>query len=106
MRYRAALNLDYTQQQTNNYQKLVAALLQAGWIYVETSAVAIETDDLAKIWRGVELVAKQSASAGTLSALTLHIQGSENFGGISYNGAANHPNALTEIAAKAFPQPS
>jgi hypothetical protein len=103
LNYRAALNLDYTAQQSNEYQKLIAALRQAGWTYVETSALVVETDDLAVIWRGIELVAKQSASAGTLSALTLHVQGSNNFGGVPYNGAANHPNALQDIQQKPYP---
>lgn len=60
--YRGAINLDYTGQNTNEYQRLVAALIQLGWIYVETSALIIETDNLSLVWQGVELVAKQTAS--------------------------------------------
>jgi hypothetical protein len=103
MVYRASLNLDYTSQSPNDYQKLIAALLQTGWTYVETSALIIETTDLAKVWRGVRLIAKQNASAGVLSALTLHVQGSKSFAGVPYNGAKNHPTAIQDIDKKPDP---
>lgn len=105
--YRGVLNIDYTDQNPNDYQKLVAALQAAGWMYVETSAFAIETPDLGQVWRGIELVAKQDSTAGTLSALTYHIQSSENFeDGKQYAATANHPNALEEVLRKEFPRPA
>ncbi len=102
--YRALLNVDFTDLKSSQYQKLVAALIQAGWIYIETSAFIVETQDLALVWRGVELVAKQAAAAGQLSALTYHIQSADSFAqGLAYPAAANYPNALTQIQAKPFP---
>ena len=51
------------------------------------AVLIIEHDDLAPIWQGIELVAKQSSSAGLLSALTIHIQGAQGFGGKAYAAA-------------------
>ena len=102
--YRASLNIDFTNQQNNEYQKLVHALVQAGWSYVETSALIIESTELGRIWRGIELVAKQCSDAGDLSALTFHIQGSNNFSGVPYAGARNFPHAEDEILAKPYPR--
>jgi hypothetical protein len=101
--YRAALNLDYTGQKTNEYQKLIAALLQLGWKYVETSAYTLETSDLNLVWRGIDLITRQSAVSGSLSALTLHIQGSRNFNGIKFAAANSHPKALEQISKKELP---
>jgi hypothetical protein len=104
MAYRAALNVDFTNQNPNQYQKLVTALIQAGWLYVETSAFVIESQNIADIWRGIELVAKQAADAGQLSALTFHVQGAAGFAqSLPYPASANHPNALAQIQAKALP---
>lgn len=42
------------------------ALVQSGWQWTETSAFTIDTDDLASIWRGAALVARQAKpSRGT-----------------------------------------
>jgi hypothetical protein len=103
IKYRAIINIDYSNRKGNAYQKLVAALIQSGWKYVETSAFIKEADTLPPIWKGIELVAKQSASIGFLSALTYHIQGSENFGGLAYPAAKNHPKAKKEIEDKPLP---
>ena len=104
LKYRASLNLDFTKQKSYQYQKLIAALIDTGWKYVETSALIIEHDDLAPIWQGIELVAKQSSSAGLLSALTFHIQGAQRFGGKAYAAAKNHRKAVTQILAKPSPR--
>jgi hypothetical protein len=102
--YRGSLSVDFTGQNPNHYQKLVTALLQAGWLYVETSAFVIESPDIANVWRGIEVVAKQAADAGQLSALTFHVQSAAGFAvSLPYVAQANHPNALTQIQAKAFP---
>lgn len=103
--YRAHINLDYTGSVTNEYQRLISALVQAGWAYVETSALVIETHDLAAIWQGVEIVAKQSARAGTLSAFTLHIQGGPDFAGRPYPAEQNFPTAREDVLALPFPVP-
>ncbi|MEX2100137.1 MAG: hypothetical protein WEB19_01870 [Acidimicrobiia bacterium] len=39
--YRAVVNIDYTGQHVNAYQKILKALEDAGWYYVETSAMAM-----------------------------------------------------------------
>lgn len=93
--YRAVINLDFTGQRPNAYAKLVSALLQAGWERMETSALAIETEDLNRIWVGSEVVAKQAGRAGTLSAYTLQVQ---RLGDPQpYAAAANHQTALEDI---------
>ncbi len=103
MQYRAHVRLDFDNQNTNDYQKLISAFMQLGWKYVQTSSVAIETGDLVMVLRGLELLAKQIPSAGTLTGLLLDIQGSDDFGGLPYSAAANHRNALADIKAKALP---
>jgi len=105
MQYRAIINIDHTAASTNEQQRLAAALSAAGWKKVETSAYAIETDnDLGRIWLGVELVAKQSADIGALSALTIHIQGSADFAaGLPLTTTLNPDNALATIREKVFP---
>jgi hypothetical protein len=105
-RYRAVLNLDYAGATTNEYQYLISALIQDGWTYVETSALTLDTEDRNDIWRGISLVMKQDASLPGMSALTLHIQGSDNFDrGIDYPYAEKHPNALDSTKYKHNPFP-
>lgn len=103
--YRAVLNLDYTGTKSNEYQYLVSALIQAGWRYVETSALILDTTDLTQIWRGMSLVMKQDSSIPSdLSALTFHFQASEDFSsGIPYSYANQHPNALESVESKPYP---
>lgn len=100
MHYRGLINLDFTGQNNAEYQKLISALTQLGWKYLETSALTIEGkhDD---VLQALEVLAKQCGAAGTLSALTLHIQGSKDFGGKPYG--AMYPHALAEIRAKSLP---
>ena len=102
--YRAIINLDYSHHDSNEYQKLQAALIQAGWMLVETSAYTIEACDIRMVWRGIELIAKYNAKVGDLSALTYHIQGSDDFTtGKSPKSLKNHSKALKQIQAKPFP---
>lgn len=103
MQYRAHVRLDFDNQDTGNYQRLIAAFLQVGWCYVQTSAVAIDTDDLSVILRGMELLAKQVPDSGTLTGLMFDIQGSHDFNGIEYQAANNYPNAADDIRAKPLP---
>jgi hypothetical protein len=101
--YQAVINLDFKRQQRNAYPKLITALIQAGWNYTGTSGMVVSTDDLNKIWMGAEVVSKQAAAAGTLSAFTLHVQLVD----VSkrYAAAANHPYALKDVLAKPAPRP-
>jgi hypothetical protein len=103
MQYRAAIRLDFNDKNTNEYQKLITALIETGWEYVETSAVAVETHDLGAILRAMVLCARQIPDSGTLTGLSFDIQGSEDFGGSAYAAAANHPNAIADINAKPLP---
>jgi hypothetical protein len=104
MLWRAHVRFDFIGGKDNNeYQKLMAAFLQAGWNYVETSAVAIETDDLNNIMLGMEICARQFPQAGAVSAFLFDVQGSEDFGGKVYVGAKNHPNALDDICKRPLP---
>jgi len=101
-KYRAILNIDFTHQKTVQYQKLVAALMQSGWVYLETTAFLLE-GELPQVLQTFELIAKQCQSCGELSALTLQIQGSNDFRGRRYRAKRFHPHALQEIKAKPFP---
>jgi hypothetical protein len=103
MTYRGSISIDFTGQNGNEYNKLSVALLQAGWKRIETSLFIIESDDLSVVWVGVELVAKQAASIGVLSALTFGVHGSNNWNGQAIAAAPNHPNAMQEILQKPLP---
>jgi hypothetical protein len=105
MKYRGTLNYDFTGTfDDNNATRLKLALRETGWLHVETSAFIIETDDLSRVWRGLELVAKQVSSIGTLSALTYHVQASDDFlNSMEIRTTLNPANALTDIMSKPFP---
>jgi hypothetical protein len=99
MKYRAIINIDFTSQNVNEYQRLIAAFMQIKWKYLETSAFVFE-GDLPNIFSAMELISKQCQAAGILSALTFHIQGSTNFDGKPYRKHKNYPYALDEIRNK------
>ncbi len=103
MPYRAHVRLDFGEKDNNEYQKLIAAFLQAGWVYVETSAVATETDDFDVVRRGLDILARQLPYAGTISALMFDVQRSDDFGGQFYVAADNHPSALVDVRARPSP---
>ena len=103
MHYRAHIRFDFDKQKSNEYQKLITALLQTGWNYVQTSAVAIESSDLVPILRALDIIARQCVDAGELSGLMVDVQGSSNFDGENYKGAVNHPNAVQDVKAKKVP---
>jgi len=104
MKYRGLITIDYTHSNDNQYQKLLAALIQTGWVYLETSALLIESD-LPTILHSLELITRQCQDGGVLSALTIQVQGSKDFAGISYRGAKNHPHAVRDILTKPLPKP-
>ena len=105
--YRGTINVDHTSGKGHSHhaERLKNALVQAGWKWVETSAYVIETVNLAEVWRGIDLVARQSSSIGQLSALTFHIQSSTNFSGSAPNTSAHHTQAMSNIMSKPFPAP-
>lgn len=107
-RYRGIINFDYTGLKgthVNAQAALKRALMDLGWELVETSAFAIETEDLASIWAGIGLVAKQDATicagGAALSALTFHIQGISDH--VSFAAYGSHPNALATISERPLP---
>lgn len=102
--YRGTLNLDFTGADGNQQVRLALALRHAGWLHVETSALVRETTDINDLWHGIGLVAKHAASVGIVSALTFHIQSSDDFGAnVSLVTTQSPANALAEIQAKPFP---
>lgn len=108
--YRAILSLDFTGAVGNEQNKLTAALRASNWLHVETSLFVIETADLAEIWRGIELVARQSSSitgpGGALSALSFQVVSSPGFStNRTFTAGANHPNSVADILARPFPAP-
>ena len=105
MVYRGIINLDYTGSDNNEYTRLRLALRADGWIQVETSAYIRDSPNINDLWRGIDLVARQSASIGVLSALTFHIQASEDFSqNTNITTSLNPQNALAAVKAKPFPQ--
>jgi hypothetical protein len=104
MKYCAIVNIDFTNPKQNEYQRLIAALMQIGWQYLETSALAFE-GDLPNVLVAMELISKQCQTAGTLSALTFHIQGSTNLDGKPYPQSKSYRYALSEIRRKQLPEP-
>lgn len=103
MQYRASIRFDFGDKQNNEYQKLITALIETGWEYVETSALAVATHDLSIILKAMVLCARQIPDSGVLTGLSFDIQGSEDFGGRAYAAAANHRNAIEDINAKPLP---
>jgi hypothetical protein len=104
--YRAVINIDFDINDNNEYERLKNALIQAGWFWVRTSAYIIETQDLAKVWRGIDLVARQATDIGQLSAVTFNVQGAEDFTTSQVpNTAPNHVQAQANVLQKPFPQP-
>ena len=103
--YRGILNIDFTGMNGNEAERLKNALIQSGWSWVETSAYIVESNNINVVWRGIDLVARQSSFIGQLSALTFHIQSSDNFAGGTPGTAAFHTQAINNILARPFPQP-
>jgi len=102
--YRAVINIDFNDGESNEFERLKNALIQADWLWVRTSAYIIETQDLAKIWRGIDLVARQATDIGQLSAVTFNVQAAEDFT-ISQvpKNAVFHAQALSNVLKKPFP---
>lgn len=103
-KYRASLVIDCTGGVTNEYQYLISALIQSGWTYIETSSLVLETENRNDIWHGLQLVMRQDASLSPLSALTLHVVGSEDIeNGVPYPYSDAHPGALANVRGKPLP---
>lgn len=106
MNYRAILTFDWGKpHSTNDQQAIIAALVQAGWLLAETTALTIETADIKQVWLGIEVVAKGAAAAGTLTALSFDVVASDDFSkSRDYPATVNHPNALDRIRGLPFPR--
>lgn len=105
MRYRGIINFDFTEADPNQHSRLSLALRETGWTHVETSAFVCDTDDIADLWEGFGLVARQADRVGIMSALTFHIQLAENdfTTNVSLETTQSSSNALDEIADLPFP---
>ena len=103
--YIAVINLDYSQPQDNNaYQKIIAALIQAGWDYAETSALTYNGPDLGPVLVALDLLARALPTGGIPSAMTIQLQ---RIGEMKdYAAAKNHPNALSDCRAMPRPDPN
>lgn len=106
MQYRALITMDWGRPHDDNRrQELFAGLIDAGWQLAETTAFTIETDDLNKVWRGIGLVGRGSGAAGTLTALSFNLVGSDDFSKSRHLVAKkNHPRALERIERLPFPK--
>ena len=107
MKYRAHIYIDFagntSGKRNRRSQQLNAALIQAGWTFMATRSFVLESDELAEIFRGLELVAKQSGSLGPISFCNFEIEGIFDPNGLEYTAAKSCPNALQEISSKPFP---
>jgi hypothetical protein len=109
MKYRGIINFDVTGKltvkQKNERVALGLALVESGWLHIETSAFTRETDKVNDLWDGAILVAKLTNSARlTLSAFTFHIQSSQDFSTSIPSASTQSPaNALARIRSISFP---
>ena len=111
MKYRGIINFDltgtsgFTAAQKNARTALTLALVESGWLHIETSAYTRDTDNVSDLWEGAALVAKQTnAYSLPLSAFTFHIQSSNDFtASIASTSTLNPSNALANIRALPFP---
>ncbi|RIZ70547.1 MAG: hypothetical protein D0528_01270 [Methylococcales bacterium] len=104
--YRGTINYDFTNSNGNESNRLGLALIAAGWLRVETTAFIKESNSINDIWRGISIVAKQAANVGLLSALTYHIQSSNDFtSSVPYASTVtyNPTNTLNSIESLDFP---
>ncbi|WP_420113802.1 hypothetical protein [Pseudactinotalea sp.] len=101
MPYLATLTLDYTGQQPNEYTRLLNALCQCGWDYVETSALVFEGEDLDGVRLALEVLARSVESPGMLSSLNVQVV----FMGAPRQppAARNHNRALPNLLRHALP---
>jgi hypothetical protein len=103
MLYNGAITLDYTGSKKHNERsQLMNALTQAGWKYAETSAVHLESGDLNAALLALEVLARAIGDVGTLSALTVSIQGIA--GDLEPPNTKGNPNALKKVLKKDLPQ--
>ena len=104
--YRAVINIDFQKGDSNKFEHLKNALIQAEWLWVNTSAYIIETQNIGLVWRGIDLVARQAADIGELSAITFNVQASESFTTSKVPVTTqNHVQALSNVLKKPFPTP-
>jgi hypothetical protein len=100
--YRAVLTIDYsTPIDSNDYNRLLNAICQAGWAYAETSALYVECDDLGPILLALEVLARAVDDPGTLSALNIQVQliGDDR----DPPAASNHALALDNMLKRPLP---
>lgn len=108
MIYRGTINLDLsnvTVALQNARTELTLALVQSGWLHVETSAFIRDTTNINDLWQGAALVAKQTSDAPLqVSAFTFHIQGAASLtNSIPSSSTLSPSNALTRINALPYP---
>lgn len=102
--YQANLSIDKTGTQTNEYQYLIAALIQSGWTLIETSVLTKRSSNVNDIWHGLKLIMKQSACMDPISHLSLDlISGNDLDAGIPYPYSDAHPAALNNVDSKPLP---
>lgn len=103
MSYGGIINVDFNEANSNEQNKLSVALIHAGWHRVETSSFKIEGVTVADVLRGIELVSKQAASIGTLSALTFHVQLTSLTAPGTPKTTLSPVNSFNDIKTKPFP---
>lgn len=83
---------------------MIAALIHSRWSLAETTALTIETEDLNEIWRGIGLVGRAAAVAGTLTSLNFNVIASDDFGhSRTYSALKNHKYAVEHLMERPFP---
>jgi hypothetical protein len=107
MKYRAHLYIEFSgttrNQPKGDLQQLNVALHQAGWKYMGKRSFVRESDKLADVFSGIELIAKQASSLGQISFCNFQIVDNSKPDAIEHTASKNHPHALLLVRSKPFP---
>ena len=110
MSYRGALSFYFADRvgEKKNWdkkQELTAALIRSGWkkVTTDSNAFTIDTEDVREIWRGIELVGKQSTILGDLKTVEFHIYADDS---VDYPKANASGRAISNILERHFPDPN
>jgi hypothetical protein len=105
MTYQASIHLDTMSGANRNaYTRLLNALDQAGWEYVETSAMALIDGSWPEVLEAFELLARGLPAVGGVSSLAVQVQLTpDDHVARKPPGAANHSRARRNILGLPLP---
>jgi hypothetical protein len=95
--YGAEIEVEYFVGIPDELRCLDLALRETGWRSAATGVYRIDTDQDLKVWQGIQILAKQSASIGQIKTLKISLRAKDD---------SARKEALTEILQKPFPGPA